>query len=305
LRLFAADLVGVGLCEFVDRSIRQKLCSKNTKGEPFFHRAISVRTESPVIGKCCRVASFWLLLSLVPFLACNRQPEKKTEIIVAAASDLTPAFEELGRTFEQSHPHKVIFSFGSSGMLARQIENGAPMDLFAAANSQYIDDLERIGLIVPGTRALYARGRITIWTTKDSPLKIEKIEDLIQPEVKRIAIANPEHAPYGTIALEALQKAGLWDKIQPRIIYGENIRQTLQFAQTGNVDVALVALSLSLRTDGRWVLVPQELHRPLDQALGVIKGSRQEHAAREFAAFINSAQGREIMGKYGFTLPGD
>ena len=246
-----------------------------------------------------------MLLISVLSLACNRPNETKPEIIVAAASDLTPAFEELGRTFEQSHPQKVIFSFGSSGMLARQIENGAPMDLFAAANSQYIDDLERKGLIVPGTRALYARGRITIWTTKDSPLKIEKIEDLIQPGVKRIAIANPEHAPYGTVAFEALQTARIWDKIQPRIIYGENIRQTLQFAQTGNVDVALVALSLSLRTDGRWVLVPQELHRPLDQALGVIRGTRQEQAARSFASFINSAEGREIMRKHGFTLPGE
>ena len=254
--------------------------------------------------RSCGHVLFWILLVSVLALACSPN-EKKPEIIVAAASDLTPAFEELGRIFEQSHPQKVIFSFGSSGMLARQIENGAPMDLFAAANSQYIDDLERKGLIVPGTRAVYARGRITIWTTKDSPLTIEKIEDLIQPGVKRIAIANPEHAPYGTVALEALKTARIWDEIQPRIIYGENIRQTLQFVQTGNVDVAFVALSLSLRTDGRWVLVPQELHRPLDQALGVIKGARHEQAAREFATFINSPQGREIMRNFGFTLPGE
>jgi molybdate transport system substrate-binding protein len=253
--------------------------------------------------RLCANACFWILLVSVLTLACNRSAEKKPEIIVAAASDLAPAFEEIGRTFEQAHHVKVTFSFGSSGMLARQIENGAPMDLFAAANSQYIDDLDRKGLIVPGTRSLYARGRITIWTTKDSALKIEKIEDLIRPEVKRIAIANPEHAPYGTVALEALQQAGLWEQIQPRVIYGENIRQTLQFAQTGNVDVALIALSLSLQSDGRWVLVPQELHRPLDQALGVIKGAGQEHVAREFAAFINSPQGLEIMRKYGFSLP--
>ena len=140
---------------------------------------------------------------------------------------------------------------------------------------------------------------------KDSPLKIEKIEDLARPEVKRIAIANPEHAPYGTIAREALQKAGIWETVQPRVIFGENVRQTLQYAQTGNVEVAIVALSLSVQSDGKWVLVPQELHRPLDQALAVIKGSKQEQSAREFAAFIDSPQGRESMRKYGLTLPGE
>lgn len=256
-------------------------------------------------GKSLRLCVFWLLLSLVLSLGCSRQGQDTGEIVVAAASDLTPAFEELGQAFEQTHQVRVTFSFGSSGMLARQIENGAPMDVFAAANSQYIDDLDKKGLIVPGTRALYGRGRITLWTLQNSTLKIERIEDLAQNEVKRIAIANPEHAPYGAVAREALQNAGLWEKIQPRIIYGENIRQTLQFAQTGNVDVAIVALSLSLRSQGRWVLLPQELHRPLDQALGVIKGTKQEQAARAFANFVNGTQGREIMRKYGFTLPGE
>jgi molybdate transport system substrate-binding protein len=179
------------------------------------------------------------------------------------------------------------------------------MDLFAAANSQYIDGLESKGLILPGTKAFYARGRITLWTRHDSTLKIGSIQDLVNPEVKRVAIANPEHAPYGTVAREALQSSGLWETLQPRIIFGENIRQTLQFAETGNVDVAIVALSLSLRSGGRWVLIPQELHRPLDQSLAVIKGSKNAQAAREFATFINSTQGREIMKKYGFALPGE
>jgi len=238
-------------------------------------------------------------------LGCGAAPPRQAELAVAAASDLTPAFEELGKAFEQTHQVKVTFTFGSSGMLTRQIENGAPLDVFAAANAQFIDNLDKQGLIVAGTRALFARGRITIWTTWDSPLKIEKVEDLARPEVKRLAIANPEHAPYGTVAREALQNAGVWDQIQSRLIFGENIRQTLQFAETGNVDVALVALSLSLRSNGRWVLVPQELHKPLDQALGVITGTKHEQEARNFAAFINSVPGREIMRKYGFTLPGE
>ena len=255
-------------------------------------------------GKACR-ALFLLLLTLAPTLSCNRQVQPKKEIVVAAASDLTPAFEELGQAFQQTKNFKVTFSFGSSGMLARQIENGAPMDVFAAANSEYIDDLDKKGLIVPGTKALYARGRITLWMPQNSTLKIERVEDLAQDNVKRIAIANPEHAPYGTIAREALQKAGVWQRVQSRIVYGENIRQTLQFAETGNVDVAIVALSLSLRSSGRWILIPQELHRPLDQALAVIKSTKQEEAAREFTAFVNSTQGREVLKKYGFTAPGE
>ena len=250
---------------------------------------------------------FWFCLaaSLATFASCNRSPENKNQIIVAAAADLAPALEELGRVFEQSHSTKVVFSFGSRGMLAKQIETGAPRDVFASANSDYIDELDKKGLILPGTRALYARGRIVLWTTKDSPLKLDKIADLVRPEVKRIAIANPEHAPYGVVAQEALQKAGIWEAVQSRIVFGENVRQALQFAQTGNVDVAIVAMSLAKASDGRWLLVPQELHRPLDQALAVIRGTKQERAAREFASFINSPPGREIMNKYGFTAPGE
>jgi molybdate transport system substrate-binding protein len=225
------------------------------------------------------------------------------ELTVAAASDLTPAFEEIGRAFEASQKTKVVFVFGSTGMLTRQIENGAPFDLFAAANVSFIDELEQKGLIVPGTKRIYARGRITMWTTADSALKIEKIEDLARPEVHRIAIANPDHAPYGQAAREALQTARLWEVVQPKLVYADNIRQTLQFAETGNVEVSIVALSLSVQSKGRWVLIPEELHKPLDQGLGLIKGTRNEQAARTFGEFVNGAQGREIMKKYGFSFP--
>ncbi len=177
------------------------------------------------------------------------------------------------------------------------------MDLFAAANTDYIDQLDKQGLIVPDTRTIYARGRITLWTRKDSPQQIEKISDLTRPEVKRIAIANPDHAPYGMAAREALQRAGIWDSVKSKLVYGENIRQTLQYAETGNVEVAIVAQSLSLQSDGQWFLIPEELHRPLDQALAVIKGTKNEREAREFAQFVMGSEGRAIMRKYGFTLP--
>ena len=247
------------------------------------------------------LAAFFL--TLVCVTACKDQSPATSELTVAAASDLTPAFEELGRTFEASHKTKVVFSFGSTGLLTRQIENGAPMDLFAAANVSYIDQLEQKGLIIPDTKTIYARGRITLWTPAMSNIRLIGIEDLARPEIQRIAIANPDHAPYGLAAKQALESAGIWERVRPKLVFGDNIRQTLQYAETGNVDVAIVALSLSVQGNGRWNLIPEELHQPIDQALAVIKTTKNEQAARAFAAFIVSAQGRAIMQKYGFTLP--
>ena len=233
-----------------------------------------------------------LVTTLVFEWACHRTTNQSSELTVAAASDLTQAFEEIGREFEASNKTKVVFVFGSTGMLTRQIEN-----------VDYVNQLEQKGLIVPGTKAIYARGRITMWTTADSPLKISTIADLRRPEVKRIAIANPDHAPYGLAAQQALQKAGLWDEVKSKLVYGDNIRQTLQYAETGNVDVALVALSLSQQSKGRWVLIPEELHQPIDQGLAVIKTTKNETGARAFASFITGPRGREILGKYGFAFP--
>lgn len=227
-------------------------------------------------------------------------------ITVSAASDLTPAFQEVGREFErQGGGTKVIFNFGSTGQLAQQIEQGAPVDLFAAANVSFIDGLEKKGLIIPDTKALYAQGRITLWARDDGMLKLERVEDLARPEFKKIAIANPEHAPYGLAAREALQTAGVWDAVAPKLVYGENVSQTLQYAESGNVDVAIVALSLSTQSKGRWLLIPAEMHKPLNQALAVIKGTKHEQEARRFAAFVNSNEGRAVMRKFGFVLPGE
>lgn len=251
-----------------------------------------------------------MLVALLLAFGCNRGTTEADEtnpkvLYVAAAADLTPAFEEVGRSFEQATGIRVIYNFGSTGVLAKQIENGAPVDVFAAANIEFIEALERKNLIIPDTKALYARGRITIWTVADSRLKIERLEDLARPEIQRVAIANPEHAPYGVAAREALQAARVWDVVQPKCVFGENVRQTLQYAESGNVDVSIVALSLSIQSKGRWTLIPEELHKPLDQALAVMKRTRREKQARQFAEFINSQQGRPIMRKYGFVLPGE
>ena len=249
------------------------------------------------------LAAIALLTTLALGWACRHTNNQSQEITVAAAADLTNAFNELGREFETTNKIKVVFVYGSTGLLTRQIENGAPMDLFAAANVSYIDQLAQKGLIVPDTKKIYARGRITLWTTADSPLKIETVADLARPEVKRIAIANPDHAPYGLAAQQALQRAGIFDAVKSKLVYGDNIRQTLQYAETGNVDVAIVALSLSQQSKGRWVLIPEQLHDPIDQALAVIKTTHNEAAARAFANFVSGSRGKEILGKYGFAFP--
>ncbi len=254
-----------------------------------------------------RLALAALLLTLVCATACKDKKPATTpapdEITVAAASDLTPAFEELGRAFESTYKTKVVFVFGSTGMLTRQIENGAPVDLFAAASMSYIHELDQKGLIIPGSMEIYATGRITLWTPAESTLRLESIKDLARPEVMRIAIANPDHAPYGLAARQALESAGIWEAVKPKLVYGDNIRQTLQYAQTGNVDVAIVALSLSQQSHGRWSLIPEELHQPLDQGLGIMKSTKKEQAARNFTAFLTGPEARAIMQKYGFTFP--
>ncbi len=224
-------------------------------------------------------------------------------LLVSAASDLTFAFQELGPLFEHATGTKVIFNFGATGQLAQQIERGAPVDLFAAANLAFIDLLEAQGLIIPDSKMPYARGHLTLWTRTDSPLHLTRLEELAQPEVRRIAIASPTHAPYGMAAREALQSVGLWTQLQPKLVMGENIRQTLQYAATGNVDAALVALSLSVQHPGRWVRIAEHHHRPIIQTLAVLKRTRHEVQARQFAMFITGTQSRPIMQKYGFVLP--
>lgn len=255
----------------------------------------------------------FLICIILILSACDRSRSEETTapsqetitLTVSGAADLTPAFQEIGAAFEAETGTKVIFNFGSTGQLAEQIRQGAAVDVFAAANITFVDELEAEGLIIPETKALYAQGRITIWVTQDSPLTLETLADLTDPAIERIAIANPEHAPYGKAAQEALMSVGVWGEVEDRLLLGENVAQTLSYAQTGEVDAAIVALSLSIPSDGRWVLIPGELHTPLNQALAVIASTEHETEARAFADYVNSEAGRTIMRRYGFILPGE
>lgn len=243
--------------------------------------------------------------------ACNTPPKPTSgaaaplaELKVAAAADLAFAFEEIGKAFTAQSGTKVKFSFGSTGLLAKQIREGAPFDLFAAANVSFVDEVVEAGRCDASTKSLYARGRVVAWWRSDLAAPPTKLADLADPRFKKIAIANPEHAPYGRAAREALMASGVWPAVEPKLVFGENVQQTLKFATTGNADVAIVALSLAIVTDGGARLeIEESRHKPLEQALVGCGVHAME--AKAFSTFVNGPVGREIMRRYGFLLPGE
>jgi molybdate transport system substrate-binding protein len=239
---------------------------------------------------------------------CKKSVPRDMPLRVAAASDLSEAFVEVGAAFEKATGRKVTFAFAATGLLAKQIEEGAPYDVFAAANLSFLDDAIQSGACDGGTKEIYAQGRIVVWSRGDAAFLPSTFEDLGRPEIGRIAIANPEHAPYGKAAKEALAKAGLWGVVEKKLVYGENVQQTLQFAQSGNADAAIVALSLATVSGGHSLPIDPALHAPLLQGLVVCRGaprSQMQADAREFASFVASEAGRAIMRRYGFFRPGD
>ena len=242
------------------------------------------------------------------------KPATKSEPLkVAAAADLSFAFKDVGDAFEKKTGQKVVFSFGSTGLLAKQIAEGAPFDVFAAANVTFVDDVVKEGACYRDSTTTYARGHIVLWTaTGAAPASLEALKG---GEYAKIAIANPEHAPYGKAAQQALQSSGVWGAVKPKIVYGENVQQTLQFAQSGNADVAIVALSLATVSGGAYTPIDPAAHDPIDQALVVCKGAAAQasgapnegatSSARAFTAFVGSPEGHALMRRYGFILPNE
>lgn len=246
-----------------------------------------------------------VLATLVLVAGCGKKDAPSNAIRVAAAADLAFAFKEVGAAFEAKTGNKVTFTFGSTGQLAKQISEGAPYAVFAAANVSFVDEVVKAGACDPETKAMYARGRIVVWTKKAAGA-VAKLEDLTDPKFVKIAIANPEHAPYGKAAQQALASVGIWEQIKPKIVFAENVQQTLQFAQTGNTEASIAALSLATVTEnGAYLLIDDTLHQPIDQALVVCKRGGNTEIARQFTAFVGSPEGRAIMKKFGFLLPGE
>lgn len=232
------------------------------------------------------------------------EPAERRAITVAAASDLRFAFEELGGEFAARTGVDVTFSFGSSGQLREQIINGAPFDLFASANVAFVDAVIDAGRGIAATKADYAIGRIALWSPPGAAPPTS-IEDLTDARFRRIAIANPAHAPYGLAAEQALATAGILDEIRSRLVFGENIADTLRIARSGNADVGIVALSLVVTADTPYLVLDEELHEPLRQALVVTTTGLRGEDATAFADFLASPAGRDVMVRYGFALPGE
>ena len=224
-------------------------------------------------------------------------------LMVFAASDLGPAFAQIAPQFERNTGTQVTVVLGSTGMLTQQIRNGAPADVFFAANESFIKELAAENLTLPQTHTVYARGRIAVVTLGSSGLRIDDVKDLADPRVKRIAIANPQHAPYGLAAQQALEAAGLWKAVQPKLVFGENVQQAVQFVRSGSAEAGLVARSVADSSDLHWTLVDSRLHAPLDQVAAVLARTKQPAAAMSFIRFVNGTQGRSVMQKLGFQAP--
>ena len=227
---------------------------------------------------------------------------------IAAASDLQFALADLAAQYEKQSGAKLAITYGSSGNFFAQIQNGAPFDLFFSADIAYPQKLIEVGFAEPDSRYTYAFGRIVLWVPPDSPLSPAQLQwnTLLDVRIQKIAIANPDHAPYGRAAVAALQKAAVYEQLKSKLVYGENISQAAQFLQSGSAQAGILALSLTLAPamkSGKTWEIPRDLYPPLEQAVVLLKSSPNKSAARAFLAFLRSESARTTLTGYGFTLP--
>lgn len=225
------------------------------------------------------------------------------EVVVAAAANLTDAFGEIGRRFTARTGVRVTYSFGATADLARQVEGGAPFDVFASADVSRVDELVGKGLLVAETRAVYARGRLVLWVPTGSRARVARVEDLAGAGVTRVALARPEAAPYGRAAVESLRALRVWDEVEPKVVYSQSVAQAKQFAASGNADAAFLPRSLVREGEGTAVEVEEGLHAPIDQALGVVRASGRQAAAKGFVEFVLSEEGQAVLRRFGYDAP--
>lgn len=247
-----------------------------------------------------------LLLALLLILGAAHASAQ--ELMVAAASDLSAVFPEIAARFQKETGQKVRLNFGSSGQFVVQIENGAPFDLFFSADLLYALRLESEGLLEPGSVYRYAVGKVVLYAPNGSPVNpAQGLRALLSPAVHKIAIANPEHAPYGRAAVEALRHEGIYDRVQDKLVIGENISQAAQFVQSGNADAGILALSLArspaMSSSGRYAELPITDYAPLVQAAGILKSSKNKGLATSFLTYLRRPEVVQLLKQHGFALP--
>lgn len=252
--------------------------------------------------------SWWLLIgTILPWLlaACAAgAPAARPPLLVAAAANVQPALRELAAGYEAATGQPVTLAVGSTGQLVQQIASGAPADVFFAADEQGIDALIAQGHVAPETRRVYAVGRLALIASPHAAVRVARLGDLADPAVRHVALANPQTAPYGRAAREALERSGLWPALQPKLVYGENIVQAFQYVETGSADAGLVALSLVVERPAiAYQVIDEALHEPVRQAAGVVAASRQPAAARAFLDYVTGPAGRAVWERYGYRVP--
>ena len=222
------------------------------------------------------------------------------QVTIAAAANLTDVFQSIGSQFEKATGIHTIFSFGSTAQLTQQIENSAPFDMLAAADATHVDELDRKGLLLAGSRAIYARGVLALWIPPGGKVAVARIEDLVKPEVRFIAIAKPELAPYGQASVDTLQRLRIWPRVQNKVVFAENINMAKQYGLSHNADAVFTAYSLILHQAGEVLRVDENLHQPIDQELGIMASSKHVDAARRFVDFLLHGEGKQILGNSGY-----
>ena len=254
-----------------------------------------------------RSVSYLALLAL-PAISLSSHLCMAQEISVAAAADLQFAMQDIASRFQKETGTTVKATYGSSGSFLQQIQNGAPFDVFFSANLDYPKKLEAAGLTEPGSYSGYARGKIVIWVPSGSKIDLSSgMKVLLDPSIRKIAIANPLHAPYGQAAVAALQHENIYDGVKDKFVLGENISQTASFVVSGAADVGIVALSLALspnmKDKGRYVEVPTTDYPPIEQACVILRSSKNKKLAEQFLAFVKTPAIRDVLKSYGFAVP--
>lgn len=245
----------------------------------------------------------WISFAAALLGSCSASRPTDTKLTVAAAANLTDVFGEVGQAFSTQTGVQVIFSYGSTAQLATQIDKGAPFDVFAAADTEHVDSLVATRKLTDDSRAIYALGQLALWVPEGQQSGVRELKDLAGKQVRFIAIAQPELAPYGQATVDVLKGAGLWETVQPKLVYGTSISMAKQYAASGSANAAFTAYSLVLHERGTVLKIDSHLHKPIEQAMAIVAASAHIEEAKQFRSFLLGAKGRTILAKGGYLLP--